>query len=86
MTSKRGSKSKSIEASLREMAKASGLEVRPSRSRVLTKVLKGEIRRLRPLPFFLKVKTVGGAHCNFYKILEVYKRMYKQCLSHASIR
>jgi hypothetical protein len=49
MTSKRGSKSKSAEASLREMAKVSGLEVRPSRSRVLTKVLKGEIRRLRPL-------------------------------------
>jgi hypothetical protein len=29
----------------------------------------------------LKVKTVGGAHCNFYKILGVYKRMYKQSLS-----
>jgi hypothetical protein len=29
----------------------------------------------------LKVKTVGEAHCNFYKILGDYKRMYKQCLS-----
>jgi hypothetical protein len=50
MTSKRGLKSKFAEAFEREMAKVSGLEVRPSRSRVLAKVLEGEARRLRPRP------------------------------------
>jgi hypothetical protein len=48
MTSKRGSKSKSAEAFAREMANVSGLEVRPSRSRFLAKVLEGEACQVQP--------------------------------------